>query len=349
MELLRVWNTSSGSLFGQWRPENSGDSFSYMACCIVGKKRRNEQCLLVAIGSDDGNVLAVNISTGLVRWRKDGALPSGAASLFFVGKGRRIHAVAANGLVFEMNSKTGEVIKEFKGSKKPISLVAHSTNEKIIAVASDKLRFLSSESGKELLKFSPDSDAAQRIWLSNDAQFAVTAVFGEKQRQVWKLDFGERLQIMGIFCKANYDHSKSQQRGALIAYGSIESLEFTSVDISSPGKDIVTAAGEQAEKEVAAVQENGHVKKGADMEVEDANLIQRSKATNKRPASELDVTGAVTITDNGNGEPIDGVQIDDLNEPTMGEKLAMLNLADNNEDQSNNNLESAVQAKPPKC
>lgn len=38
---------------------------------------------------------------------------------------------------------------------------------------------------------------------------------------------------------------------------------------------------------------------GGDMEVEGANLIQRSKVTNKRPASDLDVTGEATITDNG--------------------------------------------------
>lgn len=35
------------------------------------------------------------------------------------------------------------------------------------------------------------------------------------------------------------------------------------------------------------------------MEVEGANLIQRSKVTNKRPASDLDVTGEASITDNG--------------------------------------------------
>ncbi|KAJ8553645.1 hypothetical protein K7X08_024323 [Anisodus acutangulus] len=362
--LDKVWNTSSGILFGQWRPENSGDSFSYIACCIVGKKRRKEQCLLVALGSDDGSVLAVDISAELVRWRKDGALPSGTTGLFFVGKGRRIHAVAANGLVFEMNSEIGEVIKEFKVSKKPISSVAHST-----------------ESGKALLKFSPDSAAAQRIWLFDDAQFAVTAGFGEKQLQVWKLDFGEKAADYGHVVSMKHPpimveyHSKTQQGEtderagraknnivpviaarlhalgrdahlrALIAYGSVDCPEFTSVDISSPGEDIVIAAGDQTGKEVAAVQENGHVKKGADME--GANLVRRSKVSNKRPASDLDVTGGVPITDNGNGEPIDGVQIDDLNEPTMGEKLAMLHLADNNEDKSNKNLESAPQTKPP--
>lgn len=419
---VRVWNTSNGSLFGQWRPENSGDSFSSMACCIIGKKRRKEQYLLVALGSGDGSVLAVDISAKLIRWRKDGALPSGASGLFFVGKGRRINAIAANGLVLEMNSETGEVTKEFKVSKKPISSVAHSTDEKIIAVASDKLRFLSPESGKELLKFSPDSAAAQHIWLSNDAQFAVTAGFGEKQLQVWKLDFGKRAADYGHVvsmkhppvmvecrndCKGedgmvvlatsekgvcyvwNFESvtdeaakpikiSVKPSKGemderagrakknlvpiiaarlhaldrdshlrAVIAYGSVESPEFTSVDVSSPGEDIVITAGEQTEKEVAAAQANGHAKKGGDMEVEGANLIQRSKVTNKRPASDLDVTGEASITDNGNGEPIDGVQIDDLSEPTMGEKLAMLHLEDNSEDKSNKNLESAPQTKPP--
>lgn len=49
---------------------------------------------------------------------------------------------------------------------------------------------------------------------------------------------------------------------ALIAYGSVESPEFTSVGISNPGEDIVIAAGDQTEKAVASVQENGHAKKG---------------------------------------------------------------------------------------
>ncbi|KAK4350266.1 hypothetical protein RND71_029579 [Anisodus tanguticus] len=414
----------------------------FLTLLAVLLERRKEQYLLVALGSNDGSVLAVDISAELVRWRKDGALPSGATGLFFAGEGRRIHAVAANGLVFEMNSETGEVIKEFKVSKKPISSVAHSTDEKIIAAASDKLRFLSSDSGKELLKFSPDSAAAQRIWLSDDARFSVTAGFGEKKFQVWKLDFGEKAADYGhvvsmkhppimVECRNNCkgednmvllaisekgvcyvwnfesvtdeiakpvkitvkaSKGETDERAgrakknlvpviaarlhaldrdanlrALIAYGSFDSPEFTSVDISSPGEDIVIAAGDQTGKAVAAVQEKGYVKKGGvnsglcflvflwenqdsftgKMQVEGANLVQRSKVTNKRPASDLDVTGEVPITDNGNGEPIDGVQIDDLNEPTMGEKLAMLHLADNNEDKANKNLVSAPQTKPP--
>lgn len=47
-----------------------------------------------------------------------------------------------------------------------------------------------------------------------------------------------------------------------------------------------------------------------------------------------------------NGEAMDGVLVEyDANEPTMGEKLASLNLQDN--DKTNNIQESSPHAKPP--
>lgn len=50
----------------------------------------------------------------------------------------------------------------------------------------------------------------------------------------------------------------------------------------------------------------------------------------------------------GHGEAADGVLVDDdLNEPTMGEKLADLNLLENATAKSNENDESSLAAKPP--
>ena len=50
----------------------------------------------------------------------------------------------------------------------------------------------------------------------------------------------------------------------------------------------------------------------------------------------------------GYGDPKDGIQIDDdLNEPTMGEKLANLNLLEMDEAKSNENIESSPRTKPP--
>ncbi|KAL2456208.1 GA-binding protein subunit beta-2 like [Abeliophyllum distichum] len=48
------------------------------------------------------------------------------------------------------------------------------------------------------------------------------------------------------------------------------------------------------------------------------------------------------------GDPIDGVHVEnDLNEPTMGEKLASLNLTEKSEIKSHENVESSPQTKPP--
>lgn len=54
------------------------------------------------------------------------------------------------------------------------------------------------------------------------------------------------------------------------------------------------------------------------------------------------------LLDVGRGEPMDGSQIDeDLDEPTMGEKLASLNLLENKEAKSREEKESSQLSKPP--
>lgn len=46
---------------------------------------------------------------------------SGIAGLSFANKGRRLYTVGSNGMASEIKSETGEVIKEFRLSKKSIS------------------------------------------------------------------------------------------------------------------------------------------------------------------------------------------------------------------------------------
>lgn len=56
----------------------------------------------------------------------------------------------------------------------------------------------------------------------------------------------------------------------------------------------------------------------------------------------------VIVPDSGNGEAADGVLVDDdLNEPTMGEKLSTLNLVDNDIVTGNENDEPSLAVKPP--
>ncbi|XP_024020816.1 WD repeat-containing protein 43-like isoform X2 [Morus notabilis] len=80
------------------------------------------------------------------------------------------------------------------------------------------------------------------------------------------------------------------------------------------------------------------------------SLKKSKKASKKRAASDPDHSTSGDIVDIGNGEVADGVLVDDdLNEPTMGEKLATLNLVDGDIENRNKNDELPLAAKPPRA
>ncbi|KAL5575622.1 hypothetical protein UlMin_017321 [Ulmus minor] len=412
---VKIWSTSNGILLAEWKPsDGDGGRFSCMACSFVGKKRKKERgtCLL-ALSTDDGDVLAVDVLTGEMKWKTTGSYPGGVVGLSFTNKGRSLHVVGTNGVAHEMSSETGELVGEFKASKKPISTVAFSHDEKFLVVAGSRLRVLSLENGKELLKFPSDLGHVQYASISDDCNALVTSGSGDKHLQVWGLDLsagtvsrgpvlsmkhvplsfqckngcdGERMVGLavsksGVYAwnfktqsedevkptkiafQANEDETALKNGGtegkgrvstiasrlqildgnkqikALISYGSIEHPQFSLADISNPGKDIVITASNETKSA-----QDGIVAGKA----ETVSQKEKKKANKKRAASDLDHSTTGDIVDMGNGEAADGVLVDDhLNEPTMGEKLANLNLLDTDMVKSQEKVEPVVPAKPP--
>ncbi|XP_047324744.1 uncharacterized protein LOC124928398 [Impatiens glandulifera] len=96
-------------------------------------------------------------------------------------------------------------------------------------------------------------------------------------------------------------------------------------------------------------QENGVLEgKGLrDVGVE-ATPLKIKKSRKKRAASDMGALTTENLEDNGHGTEVDGSQIkDDLKEPTMGEKLASLNILDKSIDKSEEEKDSNNQTKPP--
>ncbi|CAB4281711.1 unnamed protein product [Prunus armeniaca] len=77
--------------------------------------------------------------------------------------------------------------------------------------------------------------------------------------------------------------------------------------------------------------------------------MKSKKGSKKRAAApDPDLPTVKDIVELGNGEAADGVLVeDDLNEPTMGEKLESLNLLDNDGLKSQDKEDSSLNAKPP--
>ncbi|TYG68191.1 hypothetical protein ES288_D05G134400v1 [Gossypium darwinii] len=393
---VKIWSTSTGSLLAEWKQSdgNLPNSYSCMACSFIPKKHKKGRgtCLL-AIGLNEGDIWIIDVLAGDKKWSSTGYYPSGIAGLSFRNKGHSLYVIGSNGKASEINSENGDLIREFKASKRSITSLTFSQDGKYLALANGKLRVSSLENGKELLKSPDDLDPVQYISISNDAKTIVTSGFGETNLQVWSCDLSSKtlsggsvismprpplafecknsgsdedgsvilaLSESGIayvwnldtvsqddveptkitvkLDKAEGDQQKSagsrksripvisarlhatgmdQQVVALIAYGPLDSPQFSLVNVSKAGENIVINAVDQTE----TIQENG------------TSLLKvdpNGKPNKKRAAPDPDLATTRSTNDTGHGENVDGVLVnDDPSEPTMAEKLASLNLIEN--------------------
>ncbi|XWS11837.1 hypothetical protein CRYUN_Cryun37aG0035400 [Craigia yunnanensis] len=433
---VKIWSTSTGSLFAEWKQsdDNSANSYSCMACSFIRKKhKKGHGTCLLAFGTNEGDILAIDILAGDRKWKSTGCYPGGIAGLSFTNKGHSLYVIGSNGKASEMNSENGELIREFKASKRSISSSTFSQDGKYLALASGKICVLSLENGKKLLKFPDELDPVQYISMSDDAKTIVTSGFGETNLQVWNCDLSSKSVSGGSVismphpplafeCKNNGNEdggcvilavsesgiayvwnletisqndvkptkitvkadkadgeqqkSASSRKGrtsvissrlhapgmdqqvvALIAYSPLDSPQFSLVNVSKRGENIVINAVDQTE----TIQENrAALVKGLQVPEAGVAVDPNGKPNKKRDAPDTNLATATGINDTdlfigdfgiSHGENIYGVLVDDHpNEPTMGEKLASLNLVENRKDETHEKLEreeSSPRAKPP--
>ncbi|WVZ22147.1 hypothetical protein V8G54_000691 [Vigna mungo] len=400
---FQIWNTSTGHLLAEWKPsdEDNDPRYSCIASSYTGKKvfRKEQGTFLLALGTIDGRVLAIDVSTGDRKLIT--SYPGEICGLSFANKGHVLRIVGRNGMAYEVNTETGQLLKEFKVSKKSITSLAFSH-----AIVSSKIRVISWEIGKEVLKFPNDLGNVQDISISNDAKNIVTFDFEGKHLHVWKCDLNsgnvgrgptlplrhppvaldcrcgcnkeEDIVLLAVSSrgsayiwnsnafsedqmqptklttksktvetdKENGGSSKKRhtsiiasrlqpiaedkQVKAIVTYGSLDHPQFSVVNISNSGETIVL----NVEDETDSVHQHGSPSGKAEISME-------SKKTKKRQApSDPDVTTDVV--------DLEGVLLDnDLDEPTMGEKLASLSLLEENKFRSDKEQEASVSVKPP--
>ncbi|KAK2378680.1 WD repeat-containing protein [Trifolium repens] len=413
---FKIWNTNTGDLLAEWKPSDGDDDIHYscIACSFTGKKRKKDKgtCLL-ALGTDDGKVLAIDVSTGERKWPTSHPIPGGICGLSFAKKGQLLYVVGHSGKAYEINSETGELLKEFSISKKSISSVAFSHDEKYLAIFSSRLRVVSWETEKEVLKCPNNLGNIHRVSISNDAKYIITSDSESKHLQVWSCDlilgtvssgpnlpFKHTPLVLDCHLGCNEDDlvvsavmssggtyiwknlnasSKDQvhrtkitlttekveshtensesskkrrtsiiasrfqstgedkQMKALVTYGSVDHPQFTVLNISDLGEDVVLNVGDEFD----SIEKHDSPSKKA--------VEKESKKSKKRQAtSDPDLPTTTEKVDSDQCETAEGVLLDDdPSEPTMGEKLASLNLLDENKSTTEKEQESFVSLKPP--
>ncbi|RZB42290.1 hypothetical protein D0Y65_053034 [Glycine soja] len=111
-------------------------------------------------------------------------VPEGICGLSFANKGCLLHIVEHNGVAYGVNIETRELLKEFKITKKSITSLAFSHDEKYLAIVSSRPRVISWEIGEEILKFPNDLGNVEHISISSDAKNLVTSDFEDQHEAV---------------------------------------------------------------------------------------------------------------------------------------------------------------------
>uniref|UniRef100_A0A0E0JLS8 Small-subunit processome Utp12 domain-containing protein n=1 Tax=Oryza punctata TaxID=4537 RepID=A0A0E0JLS8_ORYPU len=162
---VQVWWTRGGEIIKGWTDPISApdDSYSCIACCTVQKKHKKDgNLILVAVGTTNGQVLALD-STGVI-WK----------SAPHTGHECVLYTAGMDGIICELNSRTGESKDTIKASKKPINSFTLSHDEKFMGVSSKITRLF--------------SGPIQLMSVSDDGRFLVCHVDNNKEVQVWSCD-----------------------------------------------------------------------------------------------------------------------------------------------------------------
>ncbi|KAI4295129.1 hypothetical protein MLD38_040619 [Melastoma candidum] len=189
---IGIWNTSNGNLAAQWEQQDDDSDVHYtcMALRFTEKKkirRRNAHYCLLAIGTDDGQVLVVDVLTNEVIW-KSTISQSGLTALSFANEVTSLYAVGSHEVV-EIDSESGQLVKSLKTTKKPIHSASFCCDRKIICIFDGYLRLLSLDDGKELLKMKSNSGHEQLVAISDDAKAVITSGPEEMSIKVWNCDW----------------------------------------------------------------------------------------------------------------------------------------------------------------
>uniref|UniRef100_A0ACD6ANR9 Uncharacterized protein n=1 Tax=Avena sativa TaxID=4498 RepID=A0ACD6ANR9_AVESA len=109
-------------------------------------------------------------------------------SLHFSKQGRVLYTASMDGVICELDTRTGKSKDTFKASKKSISYLTISHDEKFMGVSGRTTKLFSVKDKKEVLKIPSEDGPIQLMSVSDDARILVSCNDKNKEVQVWSCD-----------------------------------------------------------------------------------------------------------------------------------------------------------------
>ncbi|KAM7477695.1 hypothetical protein LguiA_025908 [Lonicera macranthoides] len=201
---IKIWDTLKGQVQTEFadivssdatellgKPEGGHLSVDYTCMKWLSmdkKKKRKLGSSLLMLGTGSGDVLALDVAVGQLKWRVSDCHPGGVTSISFPTHGSCIYTAGADGMICQLDSMTGNSLGKFRASTKAIHSMSVSSDGRILATASAQLKIFNCSDRKKLQKFSGHPGAVRCIIFSEDGKYAFSSSVGERYIAVWKID-----------------------------------------------------------------------------------------------------------------------------------------------------------------
>ncbi|GFZ09041.1 transducin family protein [Actinidia rufa] len=187
-EFADIVSTGGTNLFG--KPEKGHLSVDYSCMkwlSLDKKKKRKLGSSLLVLGTGCGDVLALDISAGQLKWKVNDCHPG----------------AGADGIVCKLDSMTGNLLGKFRASAKAISSMSVSSDGKILATAAAQLKVFNCSDHTKIQKFSGHPGSVRCMVFTNDGKYILSSAISERYVALWKLDGGKK---QSACCVLAMDH-----------------------------------------------------------------------------------------------------------------------------------------------
>ncbi|XP_023515262.1 WD repeat-containing protein 43 [Cucurbita pepo subsp. pepo] len=200
---IKIWDTLKGQIQTEFADFFTTDSTSILTKSGKGhlsvdykcmkwlslekKRKRKRQCSLLLLGTGSGDVMALDVAAGELKWKISDCHPGGVATISFPTHGSCIYTAGADGMLCEIDSVTGSLLRKFKASTKAISCISVSPDGKKIATAASQMKIFNCSDHKKIQKFSGHPGAVRCMVFTKDGKYILSSGVGERYIVVWSL------------------------------------------------------------------------------------------------------------------------------------------------------------------
>lgn len=239
---IKIWDTGKGQVQTEFADIASTDKTSILGkqdgghlsmdytCMkwfsLEKKKKRKLGSSLLLLGTGGGDVLALDVAAGQLKWRVNNCHSGGVSAVSFPAQGSHIYTAGADGVVCEIESMSGNLLNKFSASSRAISSLAISPDGKMIATAASQLKIFNSSNHKKLQKFSGHPGAVRCMIFSEDGKYVLSSALGERYIAVWEIDGSKKkpgstllaMEHPAIFLDSKYVNSEDADNASLCVF-----------------------------------------------------------------------------------------------------------------------------------